>query len=111
MVGACDRTGAVPLQAILRGLEPVLDGAPLDGAGAGSPAAVDDASALRDDPQTRARRLVRTIGDVFATLTEAGAVVVVLDDLQWADPLSLAVVDHLVTERRSLPLLLVCVAA
>ena len=87
----------------------VLDLA-LDGAGAGSTAAADDASALRDDPQTRARRLVRAIGDVFATLTEAGPVVVVLDDLQWADPLSLAVVDHLVTERRSLPLLLVCVA-
>ena len=110
VVGACDRTGAVPLQAILRGLEPVLDRVPLDGASAGPTAAADDASALRDDPQTRARRLVRAIGDVFATLTEAGPVVVVLDDLQWADPLSLAVVDHLVTERRSLPLLLVCVA-
>jgi predicted ATPase len=86
-----------------------------------------DALEVRDGRDLRRREIVRLLGgsgaaglglearvaDVLVGLVEnacaAGPVVVLLDDLQWADESSLVAVNGLARSASSCPLLLVCV--
>ncbi len=52
-------------------------------------------AAARADPEVMTDRLRMALGDVFEGLCVAGPVALVLEDLQWADALSLRLVDEL----------------
>ncbi|HET6829277.1 MAG TPA: AAA family ATPase, partial [Ramlibacter sp.] len=69
------------------------------------------AEPARDDAVLASQRLLRASVDVLRQLSHAaGPVVMVLDDLQWAAPRSLAMVDALLTEPSLGGLLLVLVS-
>ncbi|NUR77191.1 MAG: AAA family ATPase, partial [Thermoleophilia bacterium] len=50
------------------------------------------------------------VGSLFASLSRERPLVVVLDDLQWAEPMLLDLLEHLVDATRSAPVLLLCLA-
>ncbi len=52
-------------------------------------------AAARKDPQLMADRLRTSLHEYFGGLTERGTVVLILEDLQWADPESLALLEDL----------------
>ena len=47
---------------------------------------------------------------LFEALARAGPVVIVLDDLHWAEPTFLDLIEHIVDFARDSPLLLICIA-
>jgi DNA-binding SARP family transcriptional activator len=114
LFGGCDRTAAVPLRAVLMALEPVIDDPRLDPLGS----MLDDlryllghvAHATGSDEQLdeRARRFTVAIGAALEALTCRGPVVLIVDDVQWADRSTLALLEHLATERSQIAALVVC---
>ncbi|MEZ5381865.1 MAG: BTAD domain-containing putative transcriptional regulator [Microthrixaceae bacterium] len=110
LMGRCSRTGAVPLHSVLDALDPYLGPA-------GGTSGLELARVLsRDHPGSvrRAegaellhRRVLSLLGDLVARAAHPHGLVLCLDDAQWADPLSLAFVEHLLSRRDRLPVLLV----
>ena len=114
LFGGCDRTAAVPLRAVLMALEPVIEDPRLVPLGS----LLDDlryllgqvAHAAGSDEQLdeRARRFTVAIGAALEALTCRGPVVLIVDDVQWADRSTLALLEHLATERSQIAALVVC---
>jgi len=63
-----------------------------------------------DDPAGSAHDLFWAVGRLFAAQARDRPLVVVLDDLQWAEPMLLDLIEHLVDATRDAPLLLLCLA-
>ncbi len=115
VIGRCDRNGAVPLHGFLSALKPFIG----DGTGGRGDALARlldvqperGAARMRraDQLELQRHRVLSVLGDVVAELSERGPLVLALDDAQWADPLSLAFVEHLAIDHRDRPLLLVLV--
>jgi class 3 adenylate cyclase/tetratricopeptide (TPR) repeat protein len=59
---------------------------------AGAPSA--SATAERADPEVERYRLFRAVGRLFAAASRRAPVLVILDDLHWADPPTLALLKH-----------------
>ncbi len=62
-------------------------------------------AAARKDPQLMADRLRLALQDYFVARSEHSPVVLVLEDIQWADPASLEVLDELVARLADAPFL------
>jgi class 3 adenylate cyclase len=122
-----EAAGFLPLQPLLRTLLLLEQATPPDAARArievllaGLPPAARDADALAAvldlpaeaawraaEPTTRRRRMIAIATAVLARLADAGPALLVVDDLHWADPETLAVLEQLADQVASLPLLLV----
>ncbi len=63
-----------------------------------------------DDPQQQQRRILGAIRRLFAWMARRQAMVLVIDDMQWADPSSLHVLTHISDLVTEVPLVLVAVA-
>jgi class 3 adenylate cyclase len=60
----------------------------------------------RNKPQDRVERAFALMGELLVRASQRGSVVLILDDLQWADPGSLKLLKYLwASKTRSLPLL------
>ena len=66
-------------------------------------AGLEEATTARED-------LTVAVRDLFATLARERPVVLVLEDLHWADPALLDLVEHLLEHTAGAPLMLVCIA-
>lgn len=66
--------------------------------------------AARQDPKIMRDRLRRALLDFIAAECSAGPLLLVLDDLQWGDSLSIAVLDEALRERADAPLCVVAFA-
>ena len=62
--------------------------------------------AARGDPQLMSDRLRFAVEDYFAAFVERAPLAIVVEDLQWADPTSLDILEELATQLRDRPLLL-----
>jgi predicted ATPase len=62
------------------------------------------------DPAGSAQDLFWAVGTLLTTIARERPLVVVLDDLQWAEPMLLDLLEHLVDATRTSPLLLLCLA-
>ena len=58
----------------------------------------DSAAPPADDPQTARRRLHNAIGELFARVSRERPVLLVVDDIHWADTSSLELLRHLTRE-------------
>jgi predicted ATPase len=108
LYGACDPEVRAPYQPLLEALEPALevpDGELIERAPGHlaalvtrSPASEDTSASLasRGGPEAERHRLHAGLTSAIAGLASAQGVVIVLDDLQWADPSSLQALRHLV---------------
>ncbi len=109
VAGRCDRQGVVPLQPALQALRQVIGPG---GGAAGVELArlvageADDQLPRTDDAVVARHRMLDLIGQVVAETSRRGASVLVFDDMQWADPLTLALVDHIAREVRAAPVVL-----
>ncbi|MDX6474928.1 MAG: hypothetical protein QOH95_439, partial [Gaiellaceae bacterium] len=63
-----------------------------------------------DEPAGSAQDLFWAVGSLFASLARERPLVVVLDDLQWAEPMLLDLLEHLVDATRNAPVHLLCLA-
>lgn len=59
------------------------------------------------DPATERRRLFDAIGKILHTLTAQRPLILFLDDLQWADATSLALLNHLAASATNTPMLII----
>ena len=64
-------------------------------------------SADAGDAHHRRRLLVQDLADLLVTVDPGGAVLIVLEDLHWADELSLDVLGHLARRLAARPVLVV----
>ena len=83
------------------------EGGELGAAGAGLGARVPMPPQTAGDPETERYLLFGAVADLLARGTARGTVVVVLDDLQWADRPSLQLLRHLVSLPVEGPVMLV----
>jgi DNA-binding CsgD family transcriptional regulator/tetratricopeptide (TPR) repeat protein len=65
------------------------------------------ASPYRLPPEQERYRLYEAVARFFAAVGESGPVMVVLDDLQWADPATCDLLVHVVSRSRAAPLLVI----
>jgi DNA-binding SARP family transcriptional activator len=63
-----------------------------------------------DDPAGSADDLFWAVGRLFVALARNRTLVIVLDDLQWAEPMLLDLLEHLVDATRGAPVMLLCLA-
>jgi predicted ATPase/DNA-binding SARP family transcriptional activator len=63
-----------------------------------------------EEPAGSAHDLFWAVGSLLAALARERPLVVILDDLQWAEPMLLDLLEHLVDATRSSPVLLLCLA-
>ena len=114
LFGACDRTAAVPLRAVLMALGPVVDDPRLEPLGPMLDdlryllGRVEHSTALDEQLDERARRFTIVIGAALEALARRRPLVLVVDDVQWADRSTLALLEHLATERAGMAALVVC---
>jgi class 3 adenylate cyclase/tetratricopeptide (TPR) repeat protein len=90
----------------LAAIERVLDGDPRSGVLADrvlQAAGLEEATAARED-------LTGAVRDLFAALARKQPVVLVLEDLHWAEPALLDLIEHLLERTTDAPLMLVCLA-
>ena len=66
--------------------------------------------AARRDPRLMADRLRLVCKDYLRGLVERGPVMIVLEDIQWADSATLTLLDELLYEHPTAPLLVLCTA-
>ena len=113
LFGRCDRERTVRYQPLAEALGPVVSTAPADelgltGARRAELAAVvpglDDSGPSGPVEQAR---LFDTVAGVVATLADNQPLVLVLDDLQWADRDTLVLVRHVVRTARRAPVLVI----
>jgi DNA-binding SARP family transcriptional activator len=110
VVGRCERNQVVPLHAFLTALAPFI------GEG-GGPTGLElermlgpaGASQIRrvEELEVQRHRLLTLMGQLVADLTMAEPLILVIDDAHWADPLTLAFVEHLAVHHSRAPVLLV----
>ena len=99
--GRCDRDPATPLQPFTEMLHEHLAAAPADMPAEDEPLArllperLPAAAGSGGDQQVEHRRLLDAISAWLARIAAERPLLLVLDDLQWADPATLAVVRHL----------------
>lgn len=118
LMGGCEPSQSVPLQALLAALDPLLSDPVTPGAAAIDP----DLLPLLEGPATepslveptgldlRRFRVIRALSRTIANLAVPGPLVLVLDDIHWLDPFTAAVLDHLCTDLTR-PVLLVAGAS
>ena len=68
-----------------------------------------DERLLNARPEQMRHQTFQTLRDLFAALAQRRPLVLVLEDLHWADPLSLDLTGHLLEMVENTPLLLLCV--
>lgn len=61
------------------------------------------------DPGLLQQRLFIAVGEWVETIARLSPLVLVFEDLHWADPSSIALIDYLMTQVPRLPLLLICI--
>ena len=110
----CERTGIVPLQPVLEALVPFAD-PQVPGASAAVASLLDrvddgDASMWPERGSRRRQRTLEAVCDLVAELADRGRLLITLDDAQWADPMTLAFIEHLVGHHRHRPIVLVLTA-
>ena len=111
-IGRCDRNAAIPLHAFLTAMDPFIgaEGGPTGIEVAqllGAPGA--DRIRSADEVELQRHRVLTRLGDLVAERAEVAPMVLVVDDAQWADPMSLSFVEHLATNHVDAPVLLVLV--
>jgi len=110
LVGRCDRNRAVPLHSVLQALDPIIR-AETSGAGA------EVAHLLRAPPEQsiprseqvelQRHRVLSLLGDLIGEQAGHGPLLLGIDDAQWVDPMSLALVEHVSRSLSDRPILLV----
>ncbi len=116
LYGRCDEDTSLPYQPFVRALTPALG----DGSGLDLGALAADLSILFPDvrplggmpipvvdPEARRHRLFEAIDRSLAALARRQPVVLILDDLHWADPAVLLLLRHVASETASRPLVVV----
>jgi DNA-binding SARP family transcriptional activator len=63
-----------------------------------------------DDPAGSADDLFWAVGRLFVALARDRTLMIVLDDLQWAEPMLLDLLEHLIDATRGAPVMLLCLA-
>ena len=63
---------------------------------------------LRGDPAGERHRLFRAVASVLVNIAVRAPLVMVIEDLQWADKATLSLLAHVVREARASPLLILC---
>ena len=104
LTGRCDSAVEMPYQPFLEALGPLFDTARLDASSttaglpgrdsrrSGSPAA---APLAEEDAAAQRGRLFAAVGQALDELSQERPVLLILDDLQWADPSTLLLLRHL----------------
>ena len=108
LYGRCEEEPTIPYQPFVEALEPVADSAALvggltqaGGARPGAPAA---------DPEGERARMFDAVAESFERIARLRPVVLVLDDLHWADRATLLLLRRLATRPHRSSLLLLCSA-
>ncbi|HEY8582538.1 MAG TPA: AAA family ATPase, partial [Capillimicrobium sp.] len=109
LYGHCDEHAPIPFQPFVEALRHWVTCAPADELSARLPPSADELARLlpelrrrlpasgepSTDPETRRYRLFEAIHELLSELAAHAPVVLVLDDLQWAEPSSLVLLRHL----------------
>lgn len=110
LYGHCDEDAPIPFQPFVEALRHWVTCVPADELSARLPAAPGELALLLPelrrrlpeaaedepaDPETRRYRLFEAIHELLGSLSADAPVVLVLDDLQWAEPSSLVLLRHL----------------
>lgn len=93
LYGRCDEGLDSPAQPFVQAMQPVADLRP---------------RAERNDPEHARYRLFEAVDQGLSMLTEDAPVLLVLDDLHWADPLSLQLLRHLGRQPGSSRVMVAC---
>ena len=111
-VGRAERTASIPLRGVLSAMEPWIGDA-------GGPEGVGTELALRSSADHEARHdsmalnrheVLSRIADLVVSLSEDGPTTLVIDDAHWVDPMTVAFLDHLITEHPKAPVHVVLTA-
>ena len=120
LMGRCDEDLALPYQPFAEALQQLTRAwspevlRQLLGAQAGEVARMvpelaerlpDLASSVGSDPETERYRMFQAVGRVLASLCERAPLVLVVDDLQWAAPLTISLLRHVVLRSQPMRLL------
>ncbi|MDQ4068267.1 MAG: AAA family ATPase, partial [Actinomycetota bacterium] len=120
LMGRCDEDLALPYQPFAEALQQLArawspeDLRQLLGAQAGEVARIvpelaerlpDLPLSVSSDPETERYRMFQAVGRVLAALCERVPLVLVVDDLQWAAPLTIALLRHVVLRSQGMRLL------
>lgn len=108
LYGHCDEHAPIPFQPFVEALRHWVSCAPADELSARLPPSAEELALLlpelrrrlpgapvASDPETRRYRLFEAIHELLSELAAHAPVVLVLDDLQWAEPSSLVLLRHL----------------
>ena len=117
LFGRCDQEAIVPYQPIVEALDAVVAATPAEDMPRLGPEATAELAAIlpaiggpiRPSPPDRAR-LFAAVTDLVASLADARPLLLVLDDLQWADDDTLLLLRHLLRRAGSAPVLVVAIS-
>jgi AAA ATPase domain len=101
MIGDVDAVDPAVAEALRTWLDGGLDGGSDGGAGAGSPD-------RQRDPAEARFRFFDAVGRCLAAASGAGPLVLVVDDLHWADPASIRLLEFLARDRRARRTAIMC---
>jgi DNA-binding SARP family transcriptional activator len=117
LFGRCDQEAIVPYQPLVEALDALVATTPADELPALGPGASAELAAIlpalggtaRPSPPDRGR-LFAAVTDLVAALAAARPLLLVLDDLQWADGDTLLLLRHLLRRAGSAPVLVVAIS-
>lgn len=64
----------------------------------------------RNDPRQMAKQIAQALGDFFKAECAEQPALLVIEDLQWSDPLTVRCLDEVLSELRDLPLMMIALA-
>jgi DNA-binding SARP family transcriptional activator len=117
LFGRCDQEAIVPYQPLVEALDALVAATPADELPALGPGAAAELGAIlpalggtaRPSPPDRGR-LFAAVTDLVAALSAVRPLLLVLDDLQWADDDTLLLLRHLLRRAGSAPVLVVAIS-
>ena len=117
LFGRCDQEAIVPYQPIVEALDAVVATTPAEDMPRLGPEALAELAAILPSLDGRTRppapdraRLFAAVTDLVAALAADRPLLLVLDDLQWADDDTLLLVRHLLRRAGSAPVLVVAIS-